>query len=84
MNEATLTERGQVSIPASIRKALKLHAGQRLKFARVSDHEFRVLADIEAPPGPMAMLGHARKLKHGPARSTRDWMNALREGERGS
>jgi AbrB family looped-hinge helix DNA binding protein len=84
MEEATLTERGQISIPASLRKALKLHAGQRLKFTRVSDHEFRVVADIAAPQGPLAMLGYARKLKHGPARSTREWMKELREGERAS
>lgn len=83
MDEATLTERGQISLPASLRKAMKLKPGQRLKFAPVSDHEFRVLTQNDAPPGPLAMLGYARKLRAGPARRTSDWMRELREGEKG-
>jgi len=82
MNEATLTERGQISVPAALRKAMNLLPGQRLKFARVSDHEFRVIAESATPPGPMAMLGYARKLRAGPARRTGDWINELREGEK--
>lgn len=81
MDEATLTERGQISVPATLRKAMHLKPGQRLRFALVSDHEFRVFTENEAPPGPLAMLGHARKLRAGPARSTSDWMKELREGE---
>jgi AbrB family looped-hinge helix DNA binding protein len=84
MNESTLTERGQISIPASLRKAMNLRPGQRLKFTRVSDLEFRVFKQNDAPPGPMAMLGYARRLRTGPARRTSDWMRELREGERGS
>lgn len=81
MDEATLTERGQISVPAALRKAMNLVPGQRLKFALVSDHEFRVIAESTAPPGPMAMLGYARKLRPGPTRRTSDWMRELREGE---
>ena len=81
MNEATLTERGQISVPAALRKAMNLLPGQRLKFAPVSDHEFRVIAQADAPPGPLAMLGYARKLRTGPARRTSEWMRELREGE---
>ena len=84
MDEATLTERGQISLPASLRKAMNLRPGQRLKFAPISDHEFRVLTQDEAPAGPMAMLGYARKLRKGPARRTKDWMRELREGEKAS
>jgi hypothetical protein len=61
---------------------MNLRAGQRLRFVPVSDHEFRVFTDNEAPPGPVAMLGYARKLRHGPARSTHDWMSELRAGEK--
>jgi AbrB family looped-hinge helix DNA binding protein len=81
MNESTLTERGQISIPSSLRKAMNLHPGQRLKFTPVSDHEFRVIAQNDAPAGPLAMLGYARKLRTGPARRTDDWMRVFREGE---
>lgn len=84
MEKAILTERGQVSVPAALRKAMGLQPGQHLTFVPVSDREFRVLAEDPAPPGPTAMLGYARKLRHGPARTTADWMKELREGERPS
>jgi AbrB family looped-hinge helix DNA binding protein len=83
MNQSTLTERGQISIPSALRKAMNLRPGQRLSFAAVSDNEFRVLRQSDAPPGPLAMLGYARKLRAGPARRTSDWMRELREGEKG-
>ncbi len=82
MDEATLTERGQISVPAALRKAMNLKPGQLLKFAPVSDHEFRVLTQNEAPLGPMAVLGYARKLRPGQPRRTNDWMRELREGEK--
>ena len=81
MDKATLTERGQISIPASLRKAMNLTPGQRLKFAAVSDREFRVIAETPAIPGPVAMLGYARKLRTGPGRRTDEWMRELREGD---
>jgi AbrB family looped-hinge helix DNA binding protein len=82
MNDATLTERGQISIPAELRKAMNLRPGQRLTFAQISDREFRVVADAPKPAGPFAVLGYARKLRKGPARRTNDWMRELREGEK--
>jgi len=82
MNEATLTERGQISVPVALRKSMNLRPGQRLRFVPLSDHEFRVLTQNVAPPGPMAMLGYARKLRAGPARRTGEWLRELREGER--
>ncbi len=63
---------------------MNLRPGQRLKFTPVSDHEFRVNTENTAPPGPMAMLGYARRLSNGPARRTSEWMRELREGERGT
>jgi AbrB family looped-hinge helix DNA binding protein len=83
MNESTLTERGQISIPSSLRKAMNLRPGQRLKFTPVSDREFRVITQNDDPPGPIAMLGYARRLREGPARRTSDWMRELRGGETG-
>ena len=84
MSESTLTERGQVSVPASLRKAMKLHPGQRFRWERISDREVRVVVDAAKPAGPMAMLGYARKLRAGPARRTSDWMRELRAGEKAS
>lgn len=37
MSEATVTSKGQITIPADIRKALGLSAGERVVFTRFSD-----------------------------------------------
>lgn len=80
MYESTLTERGQISLPAALRRALRLRPGQKLRFEQVSDHEFRVFAPVDKIPGPMPMLGYGRRLG-GPTRRTQDWMQELRQGE---
>ena len=80
MEESTLTERGQVSFPASLRKAMKLRPGQRLRWQRISDHEARVSVAPSSPIGPLAVLGYARKLRK-TARTTASWMQELRAGE---
>lgn len=81
MAQSTLTERGQVSIPVELRKALGLQAGQKLTWAQVSDCEMRVWVQDDAPAGPMSVLGYARKIRGGKPRRTGDWMRELREGE---
>lgn len=82
MANSTLTERGQISIPAALRKAMKLRPGQSFNWHRVSDREMRV--SVEAPPaaGPLAVLGYAKKLRRGPTRRTASWMAELRAGEK--
>ena len=37
MSEATITSKGQVTIPAEIRKAMSLVAGERVVFTRLDD-----------------------------------------------
>ena len=37
MSEATVTSKGQVTIPAEIRKAMSLSAGERVVFTRLDD-----------------------------------------------
>ena len=37
MSEATLTSKGQVTIPAEVRKAMGLTAGERVVFTRLDD-----------------------------------------------
>jgi bifunctional DNA-binding transcriptional regulator/antitoxin component of YhaV-PrlF toxin-antitoxin module len=79
----TLTERGQTSIPALLRQQLHLETGQKLRWQKVSDREFRVeLVDEDKVPGPLAMLGHARRFQPDDRRGTDAWMRELREGER--
>jgi AbrB family looped-hinge helix DNA binding protein len=78
---SVVTERGQVSIPAEIRRELSLAKGQRLLWERTGEREIRivVLEDPE-PRGARAMLGFARRFRA--PRRTADWMKELREGER--
>jgi bifunctional DNA-binding transcriptional regulator/antitoxin component of YhaV-PrlF toxin-antitoxin module len=81
MNESTLTERGQISVPAELRKSMRLHTGQRFTWQRISDREMRVVVEEDKPTGPLSVLGYARNLKPDTRRNTDQWMNELREGE---
>jgi bifunctional DNA-binding transcriptional regulator/antitoxin component of YhaV-PrlF toxin-antitoxin module len=81
----TLTDRGQVSVPAEIRRALKAEPGQTLTWQIVSDHECRVVVEPAAPLGAEAMRGFMKRVRprgRWPKR-TAGWMRLLREGERG-
>jgi AbrB family looped-hinge helix DNA binding protein len=78
-----VTERGQTSIPAKIRRQLNLKPGQKLRWQQVGDNECRVFHDTsESAPGPIAMLGFARKLNPQDVRTTDEWVRELREGEK--
>ena len=75
-----VTERGQVSIPARLRKELSLVQGQRLLWEKIGEHEMRVTVLPEPEPrGAVAMLGFAKRFR--PTRRTEEWMAELREGE---
>jgi bifunctional DNA-binding transcriptional regulator/antitoxin component of YhaV-PrlF toxin-antitoxin module len=75
-----VTERGQVSIPANLRKELSLSKGQRLLWEIVGDREIRVTVLPEPEPrGAVAMLGFAKQFRS--SRRTQDWLTELREGE---
>ena len=80
-NMSTLTERGQVSMPASLRKQMRLRTGQRLRWERISERECRIMVEPETPAGPMAVLGYGPKLRGDRGRRTADWMSDLRAGE---
>jgi bifunctional DNA-binding transcriptional regulator/antitoxin component of YhaV-PrlF toxin-antitoxin module len=77
---SVVTERGQVSIPARLRKELSLVQGQRLLWEKIGEHEMRVTVLPEPEPrGAVAMLGFAKRFRR--TRRTSDWMAELREGE---
>ncbi|MDP2752090.1 MAG: AbrB/MazE/SpoVT family DNA-binding domain-containing protein [Rhodocyclaceae bacterium] len=46
---ATLTSKGQITIPLAIRKALQLDAGSRLDFVLQDDRSVRVLPVLRDP-----------------------------------
>jgi len=78
-----VTERGQVSIPAAIRKELGLKTGQPLVWERISDRECLVkIPSKKKPLGAMAMLGFAARFRGEKGRRTAEVMAELRKGER--
>ena len=78
-----VTERGQVSIPAPIRKELGLKTGQPLVWEKISDRECLVkIATKKKPMGAMAMLGFAARFRGEKGRRTASVMAELREAER--
>jgi AbrB family looped-hinge helix DNA binding protein len=78
-----VTERGQVSIPATIRKELGLKTGQPLVWEKISDRECLVkIPRKKKPMGAMAMLGFAARFRGEKGRRTASVMAELREAER--
>jgi len=78
-----VTERGQVSIPAVIRKELGLKTGQPVVWEKISDRECLVKIPGEKKPvGAMAMLGFAARFRGEKGHRTARIMAELREGER--
>jgi AbrB family looped-hinge helix DNA binding protein len=75
-----VTDRGQASIPARVRKQLDLRTGTRLVWEAVSDHEVRVRVQAaDRAEGARAMLGFARTFRA--TKRTATWMKELRAGE---
>jgi AbrB family looped-hinge helix DNA binding protein len=80
--KTTITERGQVSIPAELRREMHLTAGQVVVWEKVSPTECRVIVPParKVKPNPVAALNFARE--HGlESMPTDEWMRILREGE---
>jgi len=75
-----ITDRGQASVPALVRKKLNLKPGTQIVWEPVSDREVRVLVKAtNKPPGPMAVLGYANTFRK--TKRTQDWIHELRAGE---
>jgi AbrB family looped-hinge helix DNA binding protein len=75
-----VTERGQISIPSAIRRALGVSSGERLIWEATGEHECRVRRLEDTPiKGAMAMRGFAKQFRK--VRPTQAWLRELREGE---
>ena len=44
MAVATVTSKGQITVPASVRKSLHLQAGDRIEFVEITKGKFEVIA----------------------------------------
>ena len=76
----TLTDRGQVSIPADFRAEMGLKPGDKLLWSASGDRA--LLITFCEPPkrkGAKAMIGYAKSFRE--TMSTAEWMKILREGE---
>ena len=79
-----LTERGQVSVPAKLRRELDMRPGRKLVWERVSQTECRVhiQPSTESRPDPIQAIGFGRRaFTKLPYTSTQDYMDSIREGE---
>jgi AbrB family looped-hinge helix DNA binding protein len=63
MSEATMTSKGQVTIPAEIRKAMGLNAGERVVFTQLDDGTTVMRAKTRSILELRGMLKHARGAK---------------------
>jgi AbrB family looped-hinge helix DNA binding protein len=80
--KTTITERGQVSIPAELRREMHLIPGQTVIWEKISASECRVIVPPapKVKPDPVAALNFAKE--HGlETMRTAKWMKILREGE---
>lgn len=62
MTTATLTSKGQITIPASVREALHLVAGDRLEFIEVSEGHFEIIAASKDVSGLKGMIKTDKKV----------------------
>jgi antitoxin PrlF len=57
MTTATLTSKGQITIPADVRRALNLQAGDRVEFVQVESGRFELVAATRSVRELKGMLG---------------------------
>lgn len=62
MSTATVTSKGQITIPSAIRSALKVVAGDRVEFVRIADDRFEVVAATQEVTQMRGMIKAKRKV----------------------
>jgi AbrB family looped-hinge helix DNA binding protein len=73
--KATITSKGQITIPAKVRRRLNLRPGQVLEFDEAAPF---LKATRTFDPGEMYAGIGCCKNKPAPGRSARDWLNKTR------
>ena len=61
MATATLTSKGQITIPVAVREALGVEAGDRVEFVEVSPGRFEFIAATRPVTALKGMFGKAQK-----------------------
>jgi antitoxin PrlF len=74
MTAATVTSKGQITIPASVRQALQVEPGDRLEFVQVDTGRFEIVAATHSITELKGMFGKPRRRV-----SVEDMNKAIRE-----
>ena len=61
MSSATLTSKGQITIPADVRRALNVEAGDRVEFVQVEPGRFEVIAATRSVHSLKGMFGKPKR-----------------------
>lgn len=61
MSTATLTTKGQITIPADVRRALNVEAGDRVEFVQVEPGRFEVIASTRSVRELKGMFGKPKR-----------------------
>jgi len=61
MTTATLTSKGQITIPAGVRKTLKIDAGDRVEFVQIAPDRYELIAATLDVAELKGMFGKVRK-----------------------
>jgi antitoxin PrlF len=62
MTTATLTSKGQITIPAAVREALGVSTGDRVEFVEVTPGRFEFIAATRSVTALKGMFGKQRKV----------------------
>lgn len=61
MTTATLTSKGQITVPAAVREALGVDAGDRVEFIEIAPGRYEFIAATRSVTALKGMFGKARK-----------------------
>jgi antitoxin PrlF len=61
MTTATLTSKGQLTLPVAIREALEVGPGDRIEFVQVAPGRFEIVAAIYQPEDIIGMVRKPKK-----------------------
>jgi len=61
MATATLTSKGQITIPVKVREALRVDTGDRVEFVEIAPGRYEFIAATQSVTALKGMLGKPRK-----------------------
>lgn len=61
MPTATFTSKGRITVPAVVREALGVHAGDRVKFVQIGTGRYEFIAATRSVTAMKGMFGKSRR-----------------------